>query len=229
MIFRRATGAGVGGNAHCHTAVSRGEHSGKHTAIGGDTTYRDFFGALDGFAQHASPLAESVATDHGMALRQFRGIRGEIVHRIVGSNQKLRPIFEIINPSVLRRLRRNISRVDHTIAERLSQSCECFISSVIGAVRTSPCGPFTFRKNTLPVDNYQPFIFRNHDFPFLKYCFRVSLVFCQTSETGKSASCLAISPRWKINEPARPTTNATMTPRLAAAQLPSLPPMRNSR
>ena len=102
MVFWRTACTSVSSNAYRYTIVSRGEHSGKHTAIGGDTTYRDLFSAFNGFAQHASPLAESVATDHGMALRQFRGIRGEIVHRIVGSNQKLRPIFEIINPSVLR-------------------------------------------------------------------------------------------------------------------------------
>ena len=164
-----------------------------------------------------------------MALRQFRGIRGEVVHRVVRSDQKLRPVLEIVDPSVLRRLRGDISRVDHAIAERFGKSCERFISSVIGAVRASPCRPFAFREDPLPIDDHQPFIFCDHGFSFLKYCFRVSLVFRQTSETGKSASCLAISPRWKINEPARPTTNATMTPRLAAAQLPSLPPMRNSR
>ena len=56
MVFWRTACTSVSSNAYRYTIVSRGEHSGKHTAIGGDTTYRDLFSAFNGFAQHAPHL-----------------------------------------------------------------------------------------------------------------------------------------------------------------------------
>lgn len=87
MVFRRTACTSVSSNAYRYTIVSRGEHSGKHTAIGGYTTYGNLLGALDGFAQLTSPLAESVAADHCMALCQFRGVCSEVVHRIIGATK----------------------------------------------------------------------------------------------------------------------------------------------
>ena len=104
-----------------------------------------------------------------MAFRQRRGVVGEIVHRIIGSDQKLRPAFEIVDPGVVRRLRRNVARVDHAVAERCGQSRKRLISVVIGAVRACPRGPLAFRENTLPVNDDKPFILCDHDssFPFV--------------------------------------------------------------
>lgn len=47
MVFWRTACTSVSSNAHRYTIVSCGEHSGKHTAIGGDTTYRDLFSAFN--------------------------------------------------------------------------------------------------------------------------------------------------------------------------------------
>ena len=57
LVLRSASGAGVGGHAHRHTAVRGRQHGGEHAAIRGHAAHHDLLRALNRLDKLRTPLA----------------------------------------------------------------------------------------------------------------------------------------------------------------------------
>ena len=216
MVLRGAARAGVGDQPDGDTVVGGGERRGQHTAVGGHAAQGNLAGAADRLRQFGTPLAERRAGHHGVSFGERRRIVGQVVHRVVGRHEELRPHLEVADPCVDGLVGRHIPRVDDPVAVGPGQGRECLVGFLERVVGAGPVGPFAFGEHLLPVDDDQPLlgIDHRHSFP---------------APASMASSCRLMSARCSANAPISPMTSATMTPRLADAQLPSLPPSGPSR
>ena len=216
MVLRGTARAGVGDQPDGDTVVGGGERRGQHATVGGHAAQGDLAGATDRLRQFETPLAERRAGHHRVSLGERRRVIGQVVHRVVGGDQELRPHLEVADPRVDGLVGRHIPRVDDSVAVGPGQCREGLVGFLERVVGAGPVGPFAFGEHLLPVDDDQPLLGIDHHRSF-------------PVPASMASSCRLMSARCSTNAPISPMASATMTPRLAEAQLPSLPPSGPSR